>query len=301
MIENNWIALSLLASVFQVFRNSYSKSLKNSFSDSTITAIRFIFGFPFIVIIYFIFNKFSFNFYWLTQTSLLFVSTGSLFQILGTFFILRCFQFRNFATGVTFSKLEAIFAALISSIFFADPVKKEGLYFIFLAFIGIVFLFSDSIKLLSLKNKNQLKCSIYGLICGICFATSSVLFRHANITLISIDSTILRGINTLFISITLQTIIMIIYLIATNKKFILQHKKSTLIKSTAVGFFGISASCCWFIAFGIANAAYVKTVGQIEILFSIIITVIIFKEKIKINEIIAISITIISILGLNYI
>ena len=56
---------------------------------------------------------------------------------------------------------------------------------------------------------------------------------------------------------------MIIYLIATNKKFIfLQHKKSTLIKSTAVGFFGISASCCWFIAFGIANAAYVKTVGS---------------------------------------
>ena len=301
MIENNWIALSLLASVFQVLRNSYSKSLKKSFSDSTITAIRFIFGFPFIIIIFFILNKFSLNFNWLTQKSLLFVSSGSLFQILGTFFILRCFQFKNFATGVTFSKLEAVFAALISSIFFVDPVKKEGFYFIFLAFIGIIFLFSDSIKHFSLKNKHQLKCSIYGLICGICFATSSVLFRHANISLITIDSTILRGINTLFISITLQTIIMIVYLITSNRKAIIKQNKSTFIKSTAVGFFGIGASCCWFIAFGLANAAYVKTVGQIEILFSIIITVAIFKEKIKINEFIAILITIFSILGLTYI
>ena len=137
--------------------------------------------------------------------------------------------------------------------------------------------------------------------CGICFATSSVFFRHANINLITIDSTILRGINTLFISITLQTIIMIIYLITANKKIILKKNKSTLIKSTAVGFFGISASCCWFIAFGLANAAYVKTVGQIEILFSIVITVAIFKEKIKINEFVAILITVISILGLNFI
>ena len=63
--------------------------------------------------------------------------------------------------------------------------------------------------------------------------------------------------------------------------------------------FGILASCCWFIAFSQENAALVKTIGQIEVILSIFISLKIFKESFKINEVIAIICICLAIVGIS--
>ena len=45
------------------------------------------------------------------------------------------------------------------------------------------------------------------------------------------------------------------------------------------GVAGVLASICWFTAFTLQNAAYVRALGQIELIFTFIASVLIFKEK----------------------
>ena len=58
--------------------------------------------------------------------------------------------------------------------------------------------------------------------------------------------------------------------------------------SLPAGLCGTGATVGWFVAFGLATAAEVRAVGQIELIFSILISMIVFREKIKNTEFIGI-------------
>jgi drug/metabolite transporter (DMT)-like permease len=66
--------------------------------------------------------------------------------------------------------------------------------------------------------------------------------------------------------------------------------------SLPAGICGTGATFGWFLAFGLATAAEVRAVGQIELIFSILISILIFKEKIKRMEMIGIVLLGISIM-----
>ena len=65
-----------------------------------------------------------------------------------------------------------------------------------------------------------------------------------------------------------------------------------------VGLTSIAGSYCWFTAFTLQNAAYVKAVGQIELIFSIIATTLVFREKITLREFVGIGFISLCVLGL---
>ena len=66
--------------------------------------------------------------------------------------------------------------------------------------------------------------------------------------------------------------------------------------SLPAGLSGTGATFGWFVAFGLTTAAEVRAVGQIELIFSILISVIFFREKIKITELTGIILLGLSIL-----
>ena len=55
--------------------------------------------------------------------------------------------------------------------------------------------------------------------------------------------------------------------------------------AATVGFSGWIASICWFTAFTLTNAAYVRALGQVELIFTFLVSVLFFKEKITRAEI----------------
>lgn len=63
-----------------------------------------------------------------------------------------------------------------------------------------------------------------------------------------------------------------------------------------IGLTSLAGSFCWFLAFTLQTAAYVKAVGQIELIFSIMATVLFFKEKITAREFWAVACLAVSIL-----
>ena len=49
--------------------------------------------------------------------------------------------------------------------------------------------------------------------------------------------------------------------------------------SSLVGLTGVLGSICWFNAMTLQNAAYVRTLGQVELILSLLTSYIVFKER----------------------
>ena len=63
----------------------------------------------------------------------------------------------------------------------------------------------------------------------------------------------------------------------------------------AVSVAGILGSICWFTAFTIQNAAYVRALGQVELVFTFIATTVFFRERVDWRESIGIVLVVASI------
>ena len=51
-----------------------------------------------------------------------------------------------------------------------------------------------------------------------------------------------------------------------------------------VGLTSMGGSFCWFLAFSLQNAAYVKALGQVELILSLLASTLFFKEKVTARE-----------------
>ena len=68
--------------------------------------------------------------------------------------------------------------------------------------------------------------------------------------------------------------------------------------SLVVGLSGVLASIAWFTAFTLQNAAYVRALGQIELVFTFFFSVVVFREKTSRIEVFGIMLVVAAILML---
>jgi uncharacterized membrane protein len=68
--------------------------------------------------------------------------------------------------------------------------------------------------------------------------------------------------------------------------------------AAVVGLAGVLASIAWVTAFTLQNAAYVRALGQIELVFTFLSSVVIFREKTSRAEVIGILLVVVAILTL---
>ncbi len=289
-----WVIITILAAFSQNLRSTFQKKLQSDLSDIGATNVRFLFGLPF-AIIYFLFLH---NSYEVTLTSIpnkfiLFALIGGVSQIIATFLLLKIFNYKNFAVGTTYSKTEPIQALFFSILILGETISYMGVIGIIIGIFGVIFISYKSNKL-SYDNKPDSKTSIYlGLLSGALFGIAAVMFRGASLSL-NLDNLLYSSGLTLLVALFIQTTLLGIYLIITDKNQILlsfDNLKDCII----VGFFGALASMCWFYAMSIQNVAYVRALGQIELVFTILMTLIYFKEKISFREIIGICFILIGI------
>ena len=133
--------------------------------------------------------------------------------------------------------------------------------------------------------------------CGVFLGLSSVLYKVA---LDSVTSNLIykKVLVLSFLALAFQSAIFGIYIVATEGtknalKLMLIWKRGL-----PVGFFGCTATFCWFYAFSLVDATLVRAVGQLEIVFSVLISYIFYKERITGSELIGMSLITISILAL---
>jgi len=122
-----------------------------------------------------------------------------------------------------------------------------------------------------------------GLASGLFLGLSSVLFRGASLSLEE-GSLLMRSAYTLVAATAIQTFVLLIWLRCFQPGQIRQTLNNWQ-ACTGVGFTGFIASICWFTAFTITHAAYVRALGQIELIFTFMASVLIFREKVSKAEI----------------
>ncbi len=291
----NWILISVIAAFFQNLRSGIQKNLNKNISLVASTYVRFMFSLPFAgLIFFFYFNGFEQLTILLQQkTFLIYVITGSLAQIFFTFVLLYSFQFSNFIVGTTLSKTEVVQISILETLLFQDHFNNLTILGIVISTIGVI-IFSTKDKQVLINNLIS-KSTVIGLFCGFLLALSVVCYRGATLHLEVLSNNFDKALSTLFLAVVFQSIIMTIYIFIFEKeqfKKMYEHKQQCLL----AGLSGFLATISWFYAFTIMQAAIVRAVGQVELLFSYIASRYYFKEKIKIEEIIGILIFVLGVL-----
>ena len=291
----NWIIVAISGAFFQNLRSTLQKKLNQKVSTIASTYVRFAFALPFGTILFFLyFQDLNVISEILSQKKFIFnVLLGSIFQIIFTFVLLYLFRFANFVVGTSLSKTEVIQVAIFEYLIIGDKLNKFGITGIIVSTIGVIIL---SIKYLSLFLKNLFsKTTLIGLSAGLFLGLSVVYFRAAALTLENFSNNFEKAIATLFFGLVIQTTLVTIYLIIFEKaqfKNLYENKYECL----TAGLAGFLATLSWFYAFTLIQSSFVRAIGQIELLFSYVSSKYMFKEKVKITEILGIIIFVVGVL-----
>ena len=298
MTPDLWIIATLCAATFQTIRFTLQKILADgNLSPLGATYSRFIFAAPLIVLFSLIFFATTdISIPYLKGQFLLYAVGGGLAQILATVCVILVFKSRNFAVGITLKKTEVILTAFVGLILIGEGVSPISMSLICLGGLGVFFL-SKKVAFVERSNLSFLnKSAIYGLLSGVLFAISAVCYRSATLSVVS-DLVYLRSGFTLLIVILSQSFVMTIWLALFEPgqiKLVWLERR----KGFWVGVTSLSGSFFWFTAFTLQNAAYVKAVGQIELILSLLITTLFFKEQVLRREILGMLLIGVSAIGL---
>lgn len=292
-----WIPLTIAGAFFQNLRSALQKHLKAHLSTAGATYVRFFYAWPFAIVYVFALSYFGgFDIPKPNIIFLIYCVLGGLAQIAFTFLLVWLFSFRNFAAGTIYSKTETVQVALLGFLILGDPLSLGAVIAIFVSFIGVLALSVAETKISARNLLTSLteKPTLIGLACGAMLGASVVLYRGAGLALDD-GNYLIRAAMALSVSVVIQTILMGIYLAWREPgqlKAVLVHWRPSL----SVGVTGALASVFWFSAFTLQNAAYVRALGQIELVFTMLASVIFFREKVKGLELLGIAFIIAGIL-----
>ena len=170
----------------------------------------------------------------------------------------------------------------------SDAMIVRGLVAILIAFVGVMImtLGQNQLSLRTLFSGLAGKTTLIGLACGLALGLSAVFFRGAALSLED-SGMLMRSAFTLAIATTIQTLILLVWLRVFQpgqiRRTIGQWRSCTL-----VGFAGWAASIFWFMAFTLTHAAYVRALGQIELIFTFLAFVFFFRERVSRTEVIGV-------------
>ncbi|MCH7337274.1 DMT family transporter [Acinetobacter sp. NIPH 2699] len=269
-----WILFTLMAAFMQAWRNAFQKQLSTTVDVYGTTLARFLFAplfaFSYLAFLYLhqpVTTQVHFsNKFWL------YVVIAGISQIYATALMVKLFQQKNYAIGVGLAKSEAILAALVGVLFLQEHLSAWGWVGVSIGALA-VFLLSKGHQHAQLS----IKTLMIGLGSGLCFAITSLLVREASLELTMLPF-LHRAAWVLCSLISFQCIIMLLYLGLFSRETLYKmwQRLGLTFKVSVCSFL---ASLGWFSAMSMQTVAIVKTLGQVEILFSLLISAFFFKEK----------------------
>jgi drug/metabolite transporter (DMT)-like permease len=272
-----WIFLTLFAVFMQAWRNAFQSLLAKEVKTLGVTLARFIWAGPiaalYLWVLYAIepteIPTFTARYYW-------YVVGAASAQILATSLMVKLFKMNNFAVGAGLAKSEALVAAVLATLFFGTTLSLLGWLGVLIGGLA-VFILSAAKGYRSLS----IATVVMGLACGTAFALTALWVREASLLL---DLPFpYRAAWVLLMIISLQTLVLLTFLILVDPstlKALWQQPKLTLLISVSSCLGSISL----FSAMSIQNVPYVKTLGQVEIFFTILISTYWLKQKVKIKD-----------------
>ncbi len=292
-----WILFSIAAAFVQTLRFMAQRQLKTAgLSTGGATLARFLYGAPVALVFVAVYGMGPGIWPGVGPGFWGFAILGGASQILATLCVVAIFGMRNFAVGMTLKKTEVMMTALIGIVILGETVVPLGWAALAIGFFGVLLL-SDPPQAVgpwTLRILN--KSAGLGILSGVFFALSAVGYRGATLAVESEDP-LMRAALTLAFVTTAQAIGLGLWLAWREKGEVMRTIRAWRVAGLA-GIFGAVGSFCWFTAFTLQNAAYVFAVGQIELIFSLLASVLFFKERVTGRELMGMALLAVSILSL---
>lgn len=290
-----WIILSVAAAAFQTLRFMLQKSLSmGTLSAAGATFARFAYSAPFAFLLAAGYAAWLGGLPMLGPAFWAFALTGGLAQILATWCVVALFAERNFAVGITFKKTEVIQTALVGLVVLGDRIGLAGWVAIVLGLFGVLILSDAPVPGGGLLRRLRNRAAGLGLASGALFAISAVAYRGATLEVASADP-FLRAVVSISAVTLSQTLGMALWL-AWRDRSELARVWAARRRAVWMGVASLGGSVGWFTAFTLQNAAYVFAVGQIEVIFSLMASVLVFRETVTRRELTGIAFLTASIL-----
>lgn len=294
-----WIPLVIAAAFLQNVRSALQKHLKGRLGTTGATFVRFGYGFPFallylaglVLVIGLPLPTPGVEFFAIA-------ALGGIAQILATGLLVSLFDARNFAVGTTYSKTETVQAAVFAVIFLGEAVSPGAAIGILISLVGVVAISAarSPAGLRQLALSWTQRSAMIGLASGALFGVAAVSFRGASLSLGG-EGFLVQASFTLAVALVFQTIVMTAWM-AWRTPHELRQALAAWRVAVWVGLSGAVASMGWFTAMTIQHVALVRALGQIELVFTIASSVLIFRERILKLELIGIVLVVAGIVVL---
>jgi uncharacterized membrane protein len=207
-------------------------------------------------------------------------------------------QQRSFIVAVAYSKTEVLQVALFSSLLLHEHVSALSGLAIVLASIGVLMLsVTRGAARAGLFNGWLSSTALLGIGSGAGFAVSAVGYRAAALTLSPLPAW-LAGAYGLVWAQVIQCVLIGGYL-AWRQPQAFVHITRAWRVSLLAGFAGALASFGWFTAFALRNAADVRTLALVEVLYGYAVSRRFFNEHVTRRETIGIGLLIIGIIAIS--
>ena len=275
-----WVSITLAAAFMQNLRSALQKHLKGSLSTSGATFCRFVYAVP-LALAYVALLGEGFGFEWPVPNPrfALFAMVGGVTQIAATALLVYLFSLRNFAVGTTYSKTETVQAAIFGLVILGEPVSLAAALAIGISLAGVMFI---SVAKSRLTLRNLLlgwtgRAAFIGVLSGTFFGLSAVAYRAASLSLGG-EGFLMQAAFTLACVVVFQTALMTVWIRLREPGELTRVIRRWRVASL-VGVSGMLGSAAWFTAMTLENAAYVRAVGQIELVFTFIASYFFFRER----------------------
>ena len=263
-----------MAAFMQAWRNAFQKQLSTTVDVYGVTLARFIFALPLALIsisCLYHFQPVTGSVHFNLRFAI-YVLIAALSQIAATALMVQLFKQKNYAIGVGLAKSEAVLAAIIAVVFLSDHLNLLGWFGVAVGGFA-VFLMS--------KGRDFSDFSVptlcIGIGSGLCFAITSLLVREASLELTNLPF-IHRAAWVLLMVIGTQCFLLLMYL-GIFRRATLWAMWQRIGLTFRVSLCSFLASLGWFSAMSMQSVPIVKTLGQVEIIFSMLISAYFFKEK----------------------
>jgi drug/metabolite transporter (DMT)-like permease len=275
-----WIPITVGAAFFQNLRSALQKHLKSHLSTHGATYARFVYAVPFVAVyVALLAGPGNMPLPSVNLRFGAFTLVGATAQIVATFLLIHLFSYRNFAVGTTYSKTETVQTAVFGVLILGDRLHPTAALGIVVSLIGVMLMSAGHgpLTLRTLLTAWTQRPALIGMLSGALFGISIVSYRAASLSLEGAPYPMQAGVTLLFATVY-QSVAMALWM-RLREPGELTRVAAVFRVGAVVGLSGMLASACWLTAATLKNAAYVRALGQVELVFVFVASVLFFHER----------------------
>lgn len=310
-MEYLWIIISMFAALMQAVRTAAQKTLNQRMSNLGTTYVRSVFGLPLMLaFLWYVESQWGGGWPVLKFDYLALTFLGAAAQIFATMALIYMFKLRNFAIGTMLTKVDILMTAVIGALLFSESLSATGVLALLVVVTGVLLMTVGRMGPKALAEADVGfwevvfgKPTQVALLCALLFTFSYLFLREATLVMEAaggqvpegVAGSFWRGAWTVVVATVMQIVVVGAWLWWTEPKVFAQMGPNAKI-ATFIGCTSAIGSIGWYTAFAMQNASYVRAVGQIEVVFTLLIAWFYFKERLTPLEFIGIFVTVAGVL-----